>query len=105
MGVIGYSLALVHAKYWRVRDEAGIGVMLKRKQIINAIESTKNRPYLPNTPIIFSCLSLFLCGLYNICVSFIEFLRKFLCMMKFLIKYYIEKELLNKTGLCKLGQK
>ena len=43
MGVIGYSLALVHAKYWRVRDEAGIGVMLKRKQIINAIESTKKQ--------------------------------------------------------------
>ena len=44
MGVIGYSLALVHAKYWRVRDKAGIGVMLKRKQIINAIESTKTGP-------------------------------------------------------------
>ena len=73
MGVIGYSLALVHVKYWRVRDEAGIGVISWYRGNVETEADNKcdrvheNRPYLPNTPTIFSCLSLFLCALYNIC--------------------------------------
>ena len=45
----------------------------------------------------FFHVNLFSCVGYTISVSFIEFLRKFL------IKYYIKKELLNLKGL-KLGQ-